>query len=54
MALLDCMAETQLDAHDPPGPEAAVVQSSMGGAFGIDRAPKFPDTSTVIWLGLKG
>ena len=49
-----CMTETQLEAQDPPGPDAAVVQSATGDAIGAVRLPRRPETSTNVWFGLNG
>jgi len=51
---LACIADTQPDAHEPPGPEAAVVQSAIGAVMGIVSEPRRPDTSKRMLLGLKG
>jgi hypothetical protein len=47
-AELDCIADTQLDAHDPPGPRDAVKQSATGEDWGIVSDPIFPETSSCI------
>ena len=53
-AALVCMADTQLDAHEPPGPADTVVQSATGDDWGMVNGPRRPEISTVIWFGLNG